>query len=151
MPSTPSASPGDGPILFFDGECGLCARSVRFVLEHERDRDLRFAALQSPLGRDVAARAGLDPDEPTTLVHLDEEGGVTTRSNAAMEVARHLRLPWRLVRLFRIVPRGLRDLAYRFVAKRRLRWFGTADGCALVSREDAARLIEGSSASVAGN
>ena len=135
--------PDDGPVLFFDGECGLCARSVQFVLEHERDRELRFAALQSSPGRDVAERAGLDPDAPTPLVHLDGEGRITTRSAAALEVARHLRMPWRLVRALRVVPRGLRDLAYRFVAKRRMRWFGSADGCALVSREDAERLLEG--------
>lgn len=131
-----------GPILFFDGECGLCAKSVQFVLNHERDRELRFAALQSARGRAAAAAAGLDPDAPSTLLHLDAEGRATTRSAAAMEVARHLRLPWRLVRVLRIVPTALRDRIYAFVAARRMRWFGSADGCALVSREDAERLLD---------
>ncbi|MEM8710935.1 MAG: DCC1-like thiol-disulfide oxidoreductase family protein [Planctomycetota bacterium] len=133
--SAPTKLPSDEsarPLLLFDGECGLCTGSVRFILDRERDGRLHFASLQSALGRSVAEANGLDPDELSTLVLVDEEGGVSLRSTAALKVAAgHLRLPWRLAGVFRIVPRFLRDGVYRFIAARRIQWFGTADACEL--------------------
>jgi hypothetical protein len=35
-----------GPIVLYDGVCGLCNRYVRFVLERDRRRQFRFASLQ---------------------------------------------------------------------------------------------------------
>ena len=129
------------PLLLFDGECGLCARSVRFILDRDKKKRLRFAPLQSDLGRSVAAAQGLDPNEPTTLVLIEEGGRVSLRSTAALRSSRDLRLPWRFAAGFLIVPRFLRDAVYRWISKHRLRWFGTADSCRLPTQEEQARFI----------
>ena len=42
--SRPGASAG--PVLFFDGVCGLCDRTVTWLFEHDRRHVLRFAPLQ---------------------------------------------------------------------------------------------------------
>ena len=50
-----------GPVVFIDGECLLCNRTVAFLAEHDPDGRLRFAHLQgalaerwlSPAARDV--------------------------------------------------------------------------------------------------
>src|SRR5215813_8230825 len=34
------------PVLFFDGECGLCNNSIRWLIDHDRRRVLRFAPLR---------------------------------------------------------------------------------------------------------
>ena len=130
------------PLLLFDGECGLCARTVRFVLARDRVGRLRFASLQSDLGRSVLVESGLDPDALSTLVLLDEEGRVWTRSDAALRVAGDLRWPWRWARVGLVVPRGVRDLVYRFVARYRISWFGTADACELPAPGVAERFVE---------
>lgn len=140
-PVLPSFEATAQPILFFDGECGLCARSVQFVLRHERNKDLRFAPLQSEVGQRAAERAGLHATDLSSVVYMDRRGAVTTKSAAALRVAKHLRLPWRLVRVGFLVPPFLRNAAYDWVARRRHRWFGAADACALVSRDDAARML----------
>lgn len=120
------------PVLLFDGDCGLCARSVRFVLAHEADRRLRFAPLASDLGRAILDDAGIDPAVTDTLVLRTADGRVAIRSAAVLEVARHLRAPWRWARILRVIPRPLRDLAYRVVARHRIRVFGRPDAsCAL--------------------
>ena len=33
-------------ILFYDGECGVCSRTVRFILKNERSKELFFCSLQ---------------------------------------------------------------------------------------------------------
>ena len=49
---------------------------------------------------------------------------------------------WRTIaRLGRVVPRSLRNIVYRFIAKRRYGWFGDADACRVPSAEDVVRFL----------
>tara|TARA_B100000749_G_scaffold271585_1_gene252577 strand:+ start:222 stop:488 length:267 start_codon:yes stop_codon:yes gene_type:complete len=41
----------------------------------------------------------------------------------------------------RIVPRALRDAAYRLIARNRYKWFGNTQACALLTEEQRSRLI----------
>lgn len=119
-----------GPVVIFDGECGLCAASVRFILPRDRTGAIRFAAAQGTAGREIQAEAGVAAlEEGTLLVVLGDR--VLTRSDGALEIARHLRWPWRWLTLGRLVPRPLRDGLYRWVAARRRRFFGGEDACLL--------------------
>jgi predicted DCC family thiol-disulfide oxidoreductase YuxK len=121
------------PILLYDGTCGLCAASVRFVLRHERQHALRFAALQSQLGEAVRARhselAGVD-----SMVWVEATGSgeqVLTRSTAALRVARYVGGPWRALALAAILPRPIRDALYDFIARHRHRIVRTREQCYL--------------------
>ena len=51
---------GANPIILYDGVCGLCNRLVQFLLTHDREGRLRFAALQSEEDRTnpMVARSG---------------------------------------------------------------------------------------------
>jgi len=115
-------------LVIFDGACRLCARSVTFILDHESDHTLRFAALQSPAGARSMSEFGFDVADAKTFV-LIEKGRAFTRSDAAVRVARHLQWPWRSLAALRIVPRALRDPVYDLVARNRHRWFGRTDEC----------------------
>lgn len=112
----------DAPLLLYDGDCGLCHGAVRFVLQHERDAAIRFAALQSATGQAWARRAGTGLE---TLLWI-EAGEFHVRSDAVILLARHLRWPWRWLGILRLVPRPLRDAGYDLVARHRMRWFGPA-------------------------
>jgi predicted DCC family thiol-disulfide oxidoreductase YuxK len=141
----PDASPGPEPrpLLLFDGECGLCTSSVRFILDRDRTQALRFASLQSALGRRIVSSRGLNPEELSTLVLIDESGAMSLRSTAALRVAaEHLRFPWRAAGVLRVVPTFLRDSVYRLVARNRLRWFGTSDACQLPAPGAAERFVD---------
>jgi len=134
------AMTGEHPLLLFDGECSLCSSAVQFVLKHERDSELRFAPLQGEVGRSTLSAHGLDPETLDTLVVV-AEGRALVRSDAAFELVRHLG-PWRVLRALRIVPRGLRDWVYDFVAKRRYRWFGKRDACWMPQPEHRGRFLD---------
>lgn len=125
---TPVEWPDDGVILY-DGICVLCSAWVRFVATRDPDRLFRFAAIQTPYGRALAERLGIDPDDPDTNA-LVQDGLGYRRSDAAIAVLS--RLPgWSWIRATRIAPRSLRDVIYRMIARNRYRLFGRHDTCDL--------------------
>jgi predicted DCC family thiol-disulfide oxidoreductase YuxK len=135
-----------GPVVLFDGVCNLCNASINFVLDHERGGpagELRFASLQSEAARGLLAGMGraVPEGDPDTIA-LVEDGRLFERSAAALRIVRRLRWPWRMLAAFVVVPRPLRDLVYRWVARNRYRWFGKSDVCRVPTPELRARFIE---------
>lgn len=142
----------DGPVVLFDGTCNLCNGAVQFILDHERGGALRFAALQSEAGSALLERAagveaarallaGARGDGDPDSVVLVEDDRAYTHSTAALRIARYLRWPYRGLVLFTVVPRFVRDAVYRFVARRRYRWFGKSETCRVPTPELRARLL----------
>lgn len=131
---------GEAGIVLYDGTCGLCSKSVQWILRHERDRELRFAPLQ---GETAAALRARYPRIPATLesVVLVEDGRVHLRSQAFLYVARHLRAPWRAGYRVRWLPAFALDLGYRVIARLRYRIWGRVDACDLPSPEHRARFL----------
>lgn len=120
------------PTVLFDGVCNLCDATVRFVLDHERDDELRFAALGTETADRILAAAGVaDTSSVPDSVLLVDADGVHACSEAALRIARHLRAPWRWSVVFRAIPRPVCDAFYRFIARHRYRWFGTRESCRL--------------------
>ena len=127
-------------IVIFDGVCNLCERSVRFILEHESAPTIRFVPLQSPAGARMTRELGLCAEDAKTFV-LVVDGQPYVRSDAAIRVARHLRNPWRLLGVIRVVPTALRDWGYDIVARNRYRWFGRAESCMVPTAALSTRFI----------
>ncbi|MCG3127112.1 MAG: hypothetical protein CHACPFDD_01970 [Phycisphaerae bacterium] len=128
-----------GPILFYDGDCGLCARSVRWCLRHDRAGRLRYAPLQ---GATYAQLATADkPAQLESMVVVDA-AGMHLRGDAVLALLAHVGGVWGvLAAVGRVIPRFVRDAAYRFIAARRLRWFGHARDCPLPRAEWRARFM----------
>ena len=114
---------GNGPVVVFDGICVLCNGWVRFLLKRDHGR-YRFAAMQSESGRALLSAHGLDADDPSSFL-LVEEGRAWTDTDAICRVLSGLGGTWKIAKLMVLVPRLLRDPLYRVVARNRYRWFGT--------------------------
>jgi predicted DCC family thiol-disulfide oxidoreductase YuxK len=124
----PAGTKADGkPVIVIDGVCVLCSRWYRFVTTRDRDRHFRFVAIQEPEGRAIAARHGVDPDNPTTFLLVDGDCAYA-RSEAALRILKELP-GWGWSAIARIIPRSFRDRCYDFVARRRYRWFGKLEVC----------------------
>ena len=121
-------------IVLFDGVCGLCTRSVQFIIGRDSGQYFQFASLQSTIGRGIAARHGIDTNGLGTLILVEGEQAYN-RSEAALRIARRLDYPWRLVSGLLVVPRFVRDPVYRFVARHRYQWFGRLEECWLPATE----------------
>ena len=128
-------------VVVFDGVCNLCNRYVRFVIERDPDALFRFAPMQSPAGALLLRRHGIVPEDLDTFV-LIRSGRVYARSDAAIEIARRLRGPWRLLSLVRVVPRPLRNWLYDIIARNRYRWFGKLSACAVPRAEHRGRFVD---------
>ncbi len=128
-------------LVIFDGVCKLCAKSVQFILRHEKDQILQFAPLQSATGARLMRELGLDPDEANTFV-LIAHGRAFVKSDAAIHLSQFLRSGWRLLGVIKIIPRPIRDWFYDVVARNRYQWFGRSDECMVPTPEIRARFIE---------
>lgn len=129
------------PVVLYDGVCGLCSASVRWILGHERDHALRFAPLQGPTAAALRAKYAQIPHTLESVV-LIEDGRVHLRSKAFLYTARHLRAPWRWAYGFRWMPGFLLDLGYRVIARIRYRVWGKIEACELPSPANRARFID---------
>ena len=137
---------GAAPVLFYDGTCGFCARSLQFVLRHEGGRDtLRFARLEGPLGVELRRRhpelAGIDSlvwYEPATPASPER---LLWRSRGALRVARYLGGIWAIFgSLGLAVPRPVSDAVYDWIARHR-RQLGP-DACIVPTPEQRQRFID---------
>ena len=134
-------------IVFYDGVSGLCNRLVQFLLTRDRNDRLRFASLQSEFAAKVLTRHGIDPRDLDTL-HVVEDyeepsERVLNRSDAVLRATGELGGLWSLAAIAgSIIPRPLRDLFYRFVAKNRYRVFGKSETCMLPEPQHRAKFFD---------
>lgn len=136
--------PGDAlelppALVLYDGQCGLCNRSVRWLIDHD-DGQLRYAPLQGPTAAAARARHANIPETLESVV-LVEGGRAHLRSKAFLHVSRHLGWPWRAGYAFRWLPAFVLDPLYRVVAHYRYRWFGRYDECRLPTQRERQKLL----------
>jgi len=84
--------------------------------------------MQGEAGSALYRRFGIDPADPDTLIVVEGDR-VRRDSDAILAIWAGLGWPWRAATMFRLVPRALRDLVYRWVARNRYRLFGKRDTC----------------------
>lgn len=135
-----------GPVILYDGECGLCDRFVQYVLGRDRAGLYRFAAQQSDLAAEVLRRHGRDPAALSTVVVVLDMGQTTERllmkARAALFVLMSLGGPGRWLAPLGWLPTGLLDFGYDLVARNRHRVFGHAASCRLPRPEERARFLD---------
>lgn len=128
-------------VILYDGECGFCAASIRFVWKRDRAAQFHFASIQSEAGARILREHGVDHPKLDTFYFLDDDT-LFERSGAALRACGHLpryRFP---ARLGLLVPRPLRDWCYDLVARNRHRIL-RKDQCELPPPEVRARFLDG--------
>ena len=130
-----------GPVLLYDGSCGVCSQAVQWILQHERDHSLRFAPLESALGSELREAASVPPSVDSLLWIEWRSGRVHAElcSSAILRVLGYVGGPWRLLTALRLVPGFVRDAGYRAFAKIRYRVRGQA--CLVPTPAERARFI----------
>ena len=136
-----------GPVVFIDGECVICHRSARFLMQRDAQRTLRYATLQGETAAALRAALPAFPTDLDTVVVAEPDAG------APEGVRLHLRSDGILrsldltggrtlgARLVAWLPRALRDLGYRAIIRFRYRLFGRKDHCSLPSATERSLLL----------
>jgi predicted DCC family thiol-disulfide oxidoreductase YuxK len=132
------------PIVFFDGVCGLCNRSVQRFLKMDRPQRLKFAPLQGETAQQLLTQRLLeraDIEELKSLVLFDSQG-TARRSTAIVRILCHVGGFWAFIgSCLWLIPLPIRDWGYRFVSNHRYQWFGKAEACRLPQPEERDRFL----------
>ena len=127
-------------VILFDGVCNLCHGAVRFFIKHDSERHLRFASLQSESGRCILEGLGLPNDYLSSVVFVEGENFYLD-STACLKACRHLGFPWYTAKVFLFIPRPIRDIIYKWIARNRYHWFGKKEACPLPDPTDVDRFL----------
>lgn len=138
--SDPAVPPFDDsrPVFVFDGSCVLCSGGASWIMRRDHKCRIAFTPAAGDLGAALYHHYGLAIDDTYLFLASGRAYGL---SEGYFRVADEMGGAWRLLNLFRIVPRPIRDRAYRLIAGNRYRWFGKTEACALLTAEQRARLI----------
>src|SRR5260370_28633400 len=95
-------------ILFYDGDCALCNRSVQFIVKHEKENsNLLFCSLQSGFAKTELAKYHYNFSRLDTMVLL-EENSIHLKSGAGIALGKYLRTPYSWIIACKIFPRFIR-------------------------------------------
>lgn len=109
-------------------------------MKYDKDHYFKLASMQGEVGTALYQKFDMDPNDPDTLIIVDGDS-IITDSDAVLYIYSHLGWPWRIMSVFSIVPRFIRDPIYRFIARNRYHIFGKRDECWLPSPEDKGRIL----------
>jgi predicted DCC family thiol-disulfide oxidoreductase YuxK len=114
-------------IIFFDGVCSLCNSVVDFVHRRDSKNHFKYASLQGNTAQKMIPEL-LEDEQLDSLIYY-KQGKTFTESSAALHIAKGMSGVWPVLFALILVPKGLRDVIYRWVARNRYRWFGKRETC----------------------
>lgn len=135
-----------GPVLFFDGECGLCNRLVRGLIRLDGAARLHYAPLQGPSAQAYLRSHGLPTEDFDSLIFVPDwaqrdRADYRLRTDGAVGALRAVGGIAGVLAWIAILPRGWRDAAYKGIARIRYRVFGPWKPRPLARPEWAARFL----------
>jgi predicted DCC family thiol-disulfide oxidoreductase YuxK len=127
------------PILFYDGHCPFCHFWVKFLLKYDKKKHFYFAPLSGENAKLFFKQKGIEVPESIVLV---DEKQYYLASEAIFCIARKLGGVFKMILVFKILPRQLTDHLYYFIAKNRFILGGPYDCCFLPEREHKNKFLD---------
>ena len=118
----------DRKIIFFDGVCNLCNRTVQTILKHDGKKQFYFSSLQSQFSAYFFTAHQYHPGD--SVIYWDGKK-FYEESAAILRIASRMNFPYPLLAAGFILPPFLRDGIYQWISKHRYKWFGKRDTCML--------------------
>lgn len=133
--------PKDKKIILFDGVCNLCDATVQFLIKRDRKDIFRFVALQSELGQEIINYIGIDTSKTDSIILYEPGKAYYYKAQAALEIASEIGGFYSLLSVFKVLPNGLSNAVYDYVARNRYKWYGKKDACMLPTPEMKAKFL----------
>jgi predicted DCC family thiol-disulfide oxidoreductase YuxK len=116
-------------LIFFDGECPLCHRAVRYVIHHDKKEIFYFAPLQGKTAKNEIGDFKKKDPELDTIILLENYQSMKQKifieGRAALRIFWHLGKFHAVLGVLSFLPSDLFDAFYRFIARRRYGLFST--------------------------
>jgi predicted DCC family thiol-disulfide oxidoreductase YuxK len=121
-------------VILFDGVCNLCNGFVQFIIKHDKKEKFSFAPLQSAYAKTKLDSQNINAEDLKSVIFLADDQ-IYTKSDAALQIAKHLGGFWFLIAYFQILPLRFRNAIYDLIGKNRYKWFGKSATCMIPSIE----------------
>lgn len=118
----------NNPVIFFDGECNLCNGFVRLLIKLDKRKIFRYASLQSQVVK-VFPMVGNYVSLPYQSVIVYSDGKIYFKTDAIFFIINNLNHPWKILILFKFLPKKFLDWIYDIIAHNRGKLFGRNDKC----------------------
>ena len=128
-------------IVFFDGVCNLCNRSVNFLIKNDKKGVLKFASLQSGFAKKTLPKTLLNNKDLDSILFYTE-GKYYEKSNAILKLCKILGGFFYVFQFGYLLPPFLRNGLYMLIANNRYRWFGTTAQCRVPTTDLKERFLE---------
>ncbi len=129
---------GKRNILYFDGVCALCNFWVDILIKFDKNQRLQFAPLQGPTAANSIDQKHIE--NLTTLVFIKGEE-TFTKSDAVIYSLASIGGIFKLIYIFKLIPKFIRDKIYTSISNHRYKWFGKKEACRLPTEEERGRLL----------
>jgi predicted DCC family thiol-disulfide oxidoreductase YuxK len=126
-------------IILFDGVCQFCNGAVNFIIKHDHKQRFLFAPLQSEFGLHFLQNHP-ELEKVDSLILLENEH-YSIYSTAALKIVKQLKWRYKVLYVFILFPKPIRDYFYKLVAINRYRLFGKVETCMIPSKEVRQRFI----------
>ena len=128
-------------IVFFDGVCNLCNRSVNFLIRYDKKGILKFASLQSAFLENTLPKSLLNGEALDSII-VYTEGKYYKKSSAVLKLCKTLGGFFYVFQLGYLLPPFLRNGVYTLIANNRYRWFGTTAQCSVPKADVKDRFLD---------
>lgn len=105
--------------ILYDEKCRFCTRFAHWATE--KNSSLAIVPIRSKEAKQLLKKRGAHFIDLQTVYFIKEEK-VNTRSLAIFNIAYHLPFPYRLLSVFKFLPRSFTDYCYKIFAKYRTKF-----------------------------
>lgn len=120
-------------VIFFDGHCVLCNRTVKILIKMDKGRKLKYSSLQGKMFQEVQKLQHINSSES---VIFWSEGKFYQRTEAVIHILLELGGIYKMLGAsLKIFPIFILDFFYNFIARNRYRLFGKKDVCLIPTDE----------------
>ena len=127
-------------IIFFDGECGLCNRTVQWVLKKDKKKQFHYATLQSDFAQTMLQKENISISMDTIILYSN--GKIYFKSAAVLHILYIIGGYWKLFSYLKVFPTIIRDGFYNLIAANRYRFFGKKQQCMIPTPSQRAQFID---------
>lgn len=119
-----------GLVLFFDGDCGFCSKSVRAVHRLDKRGHIEFSPLQGKLAGELGLEKYAEKAGGSMVIIREPDGMRFFKGDAWIVLGKELGGIWAVLSAcFSILPKAARNLIYDLVARNRYLLPGKGDSC----------------------
>lgn len=120
-------------LILIDGDCMLCNRLAQFIIKRDPEIKFHFASLQSAyIEKLLSTKFQLDLSNHKLLksIILIQDNKIYRQSTAVLRILKTMKGGWQILYyLGQIFPAFFKNFIYDWIARNRIKWFGTVKVC----------------------